>query len=636
MKIFSPFFRTALVLILVACADSSTAASAGREIEASTFPSLAAAVANPRTIDKTIVITRTVKCGNLAVPRNRLIRVRSGGMIDVTGVLDFQGGKPDAGDFSIFRGPGAVTNLGIGKVKWFGAVGDGITEESALVQKAINAVGKGTVLFTSGTYVVANLQLKTGVDLTGQGDASILKLPSYAHARSINGSLADVKGNFPANVLGTTLNHDGVNWFDNGVRARDEGNSTYIVSDVTIKNLVIDGNRAHNPLGDSGLNASAMGAGISLHQASRVIVENCRLINARMDGIHVGYTLHGGSDGITIRNCRFNNNGRTGIALITGKNNKIRNCVIRHAGTGAGIDVEANWDAEINNRHLIKDNYVEGGIALVSARLAKMNDIVLEDNTVVTGPGINGITLSSSQVNGGTIISRTILRGNSGGSAFVVFGDIGPTRSYSSIVIKNNRATNYDYILPAQPKGSMANVVMRDNFFSTKYGLQLYRPYRFDFIGNDIVLTGGSGAAPLFHVLFGQVSVDPDQGATTIRGNTVRGGGVSKLVDTTIGADAPVITPDFLTISANDIEVDVSAVYPMDLHFDVTISGNRFAGFKNSINFIGDIKDTKIVNNEFVASGAAFPLIRNHAAFKRPVVTGNKLKGIYLGVTGSR
>jgi len=613
-------------------AARSDAAQGGGEINVNAYSSFAAAVANPKTAGKTIVISRPVDCGSITVPKDRTVRIVAGGGLIIAGILDFNGRSPVAGDYHIFSGPGTVNNLDKSRVKWFGAKGDGMTEESPLLQKAINAVGKGEVLVTPGTYVVANLQLKTGVNLTGQGDATILKLPDNAHTRSINGSRADTKGNYAANVIATTLNHDGGTWFDNGARARNENNSSYIVSHVTISKLVIDGNRARNTLGDLGLNASAMGAGISLNQASKVTVEKCRLVNARMDGIEVGYTLHGGSDFITIRNCSFENNGRTGIALITGKHNKILNCTIRHSGTGTGIDVEANWDDEVNHRHLIKGNYVEGGIALVSPRLAKMNETVVQGNTVVTGPRQDGITLSSSRVNGGSVISGNKLQGRNGGSAFVIYGDIGPTGGYAPITIKDNQASNYDYILPSQPNGSMANVVMSRNRFTSKYGLQLFRPYRFEFSDNDITLSGGSGAAPLFLALFGQAAVDPDQGATIIRGNTVRGSGVSKLIETSRGADAPVVTPDFVTVAGNNIDVAVSGVYPIELSFDITLSGNRFARLKNGIHFIGDVNGTKITDNEFAASGAPFPLIINQASFKRAVITGNRLTGIHLGM----
>lgn len=623
---------TVLFLSAVAPKVFSATVSGETEVDIQLFPDLEAAIASPRTSGKTIVITRPTSCNTLTVPRNRKIRFGAGGSISVGGILDFQGDQPDAGDYQIFLGSGIVINLGAARVKWFGAKGDGKTEESAQVQKAINAVNKGDMLVTQGTYIVANLQLKTGVNITGQGAASMLKLPASAHTLSINGSLADGKGNYPANVIGTTLNHDGGSWFDNGLRARDENNSSYIVTDVVIKDLVIDGNNSRNTLGDVGMNGSAMGADISLNQVARITVENCHLINARLDGILVGYTLHGGSDYVTIKNCLIENNTRTGIALITGKYNKILDCTIKQAGKRTGIDVEANWDGEVNYRHLIKGNYVEGGIALASPRHAKMTGIIVEGNTVVTKPGADGLVLSSSRINGGSVISNNKLLGAGGGSAFVIYGDSGPTSGYHPIVISNNEATNYDHILPAQPNGSMANISMRDNHFTTKYGLQIYRPYKFEFSNNDVQLSGGLNASPLFLILFGQVSVDPDQGAAAIKGNIVRGKGVSKLIDATVGADSPAISPDFLSIVDNDIDVAASSTFPIDLYFGITLKGNKFANLKNSIHCPGPIAGMKIIDNEFSTSEATFPLIRNEATFKHAVITGNRLTGINLGV----
>lgn len=601
-------------------------------VDVSGFSSLAEAVASPSTAGKTILINMPVKCSTLAVPADRTLSVVSGGSVDVEKVLDFRGGKLDAGDFQVFSGSGSVINLGSSRVKWFGAQGDGKTEESVLVQKAINSVGSGNVLITDGTYIVANLQLKTGVNIIGQGVGSILKLPDNAYRRSINGSLADRNGNYSGNVIGTTLEHSGGKWFDNGTRARDEKNSTYIVTDVIIKDLVIDGNNAANTLGDVGMNGSAMGANICLNQAARITVENCRLANARLDGIMVGYTLHGGSDYITIKNCIFENNTRTGIALITGKYNKILGCTIK-VGAGLGIDVEANWDDEVNYRHLIKGNYVEGGIALASARYANMTGIVVEGNTLVTQPGRNGFTLSSSRVNGGSLISNNKLLGaGGGGAAFAINGDSGRAEGYSPVLISNNKATDYDYIIPAQPNGGVANIIMRNNQFTTKYGIAIYRPYKFEFSSNNVLLSGGSNAAPLFYVLFGQTSVLPNQGVAIIKGNTVKGTGVSKLIEATIGADPPAITTDYLTVVGNDIDAAVSGTFPIELYYGITIKGNIFAKFNNSINCIGNIDGLKIMDNEFVALENRFPLINNNGTFKFAEITDNTLNGIDLSV----
>jgi len=56
-------------------------------------------------------------------------------------------------------------------VRQFGAMGDGVTDDTETVQAAIDAVGKtgGTLLFPPGTYLVTSVGLHTGVRYLGYG-----------------------------------------------------------------------------------------------------------------------------------------------------------------------------------------------------------------------------------------------------------------------------------------------------------------------------------------------------------------------------------------------------------------------------------------------------------------------------------
>ncbi len=68
-------------------------------------------------------------------------------------------------------------------VKWFGAKGDGTTDDTATVQAAINAAVKGTVYFPTGTYI-GNFAAKH-CNIIGDGYDSILfrKIPTCASLR---------------------------------------------------------------------------------------------------------------------------------------------------------------------------------------------------------------------------------------------------------------------------------------------------------------------------------------------------------------------------------------------------------------------------------------------------------------------
>ena len=87
-------------------------------------------------------------------------------------------------------GTGAVTTTVQAKlqetvsVKDFGAVGDGVTDDTAAIQAAITAVntaGGGTVIIPTGTYLVANVILKSNVNIQGQGYGSRLQTTSAAY-----------------------------------------------------------------------------------------------------------------------------------------------------------------------------------------------------------------------------------------------------------------------------------------------------------------------------------------------------------------------------------------------------------------------------------------------------------------------
>lgn len=114
---------------------------------------------------------------DLTIPDNITIKLERGAILTIANgkTLAFNGGL-EAELFQIFTwtGTGEVV-FGAGSIKeiypqWWGAKGDGVTDNTAAIQAAINAVpAKGALVFPSGTYLTGRLRLKSHIKLLGRG-----------------------------------------------------------------------------------------------------------------------------------------------------------------------------------------------------------------------------------------------------------------------------------------------------------------------------------------------------------------------------------------------------------------------------------------------------------------------------------
>ncbi|GLX66344.1 right-handed parallel beta-helix repeat-containing protein [Paenibacillus glycanilyticus] len=161
----------------------------------------------------------------------------------------------------------------------FGAIGDGVSDDTAAFQAAINA-GAGQVYVPKGSYVVKNISIPSNISLIGAGAGSVLKL----HPSSVD--------------------------WDMVIRL-------IRCSNVKISNLTIDGNRGAIGLADNQMH----GIGLDSETAN-ITVENVTIKNTCGDGIWIA----GGSmanpaylsKNIMIRDCYISNAGRQSIALVMG------------------------------------------------------------------------------------------------------------------------------------------------------------------------------------------------------------------------------------------------------------------------------------------------------------------------------
>ena len=154
-------------------------------------------------------------------------------------------------------------------VKDFGAVGDGVADDTAAIQAAVNITTE--VFFPSGTYIVSRLQIPSDTTLSGEaGPSSIIK-------RKDNTSFG---------------------YFIRSVSSRNIG----------FNNLTIDGNKANQTVGYHN---------ILFTECEELSIKQCNLINAKT---YAGISIQGGtneenSSRSIIEGNTFENNDDSGLYI---------------------------------------------------------------------------------------------------------------------------------------------------------------------------------------------------------------------------------------------------------------------------------------------------------------------------------
>jgi hypothetical protein len=513
-------------------------------------------------------------------------------------------------------------------VKDFGAVGDGVADDTAAIQAAINAASN--VYVPAGTYMCGNILVKSNLRITGESTAAILKLLPNATTYSINGSQADVNGRYPGNVICSTLNHTGGSYYDNGTRAKNENNSSYIFENVIIENLTLDGNKAQNQVGDVGLNASAMGAGVSIHQCKNVAVQNCRLINHRLDGVHIGYTLHGGSDYCTITGNYFEGNQRTNIALITGKYNTVsyNSGTATTGGTGVGagaaLDIEANFTDEVNYRHTVVGNRLGGVFGIVAQNIAK-----LQGTTSTGNVWAGGLALSGSGMTAGCVIDGDTFSASSATQNWLT--RYGPNVAGTNILptlIKNCTVSGFAKVLETVATGGQENFIVEGCGFNVESFGQLTRGYKVIFRDNVFNFSGNADAASVFlsSTLGGTVT---NQGQVEFSNNKFYGVSSAKFFWLSRDTSWAVGENDFLFIN-NDVRV-TGATYTFDSVTSMTLEQNRIEGFK-PISIVS-VSSFRMVDNYFAATSAVNLFANQTGTFNDVEITENEFLNVSVNLT---
>ena len=220
----------------------------------------------------------------------------------------------------------------------FGAVGDGIADDTSAIQAAIDA--GACVRIPAGMYRVGRLNLKSNLTIVGDGPASVLQ--ARAGLTLLQG-LSASGGSFLENVELRGLRLVGA------VTKAGFSEHVHLVSIAGVRNLTVDG---------------------------------VHFIGFQGDGLYLGANTDNSRHNLDVRvvNCTFDGvdkNNRNCISVIDGDGVSIRGCIFRRSSRRdmpGFIDVEPNDAANVVRNIQVTGNHFEdtdGAIGAVSIVVLK-------------------------------------------------------------------------------------------------------------------------------------------------------------------------------------------------------------------------------------------------------------------------
>ncbi len=266
-------------------------------------------------------------------------------------------------EIGIYGGMPAVSDI---NVRDYGAKGDGVTDDTAAIQKAIDYAaytnGGGTVVVPDGTYMV---NAETSVNVR-----------------------SNIKLSLSSNAI---------------LMAKPTSSVTYSVIKITnATNVEITGGKVYGEKSRHIGTIGQYGHGISILGSNKIHIADLTSYDCLGDGIYIGSTSQQNycSDVLIERvTCDFN--GRNNMAVISAKNLTINDCVISNAfGTARGLDFEPNYSTDFMQNVVVQNlRTINNGGAGLGIELDKLEtstnkvDITII-NFVDTGSkwAISGIT----------------------------------------------------------------------------------------------------------------------------------------------------------------------------------------------------------------------------------------------------
>ena len=337
-------------------------------------------------------------------------------------------------------GTGAVTRTVQDKlrdtvsVKDFGATGNGITDDTAAIQNAIDAANY--VIVPAGTYVVTRISMRNGVTLEGQGNPTILRK----------------NGSSETSVISANNNHS-----------------------FKILSLQIDGNLVNNPTAADNISIT--------NGCYNFSVVGCETFNAKYSNVL------GLGNGIFVEsNADLAQGTRSCIEL-----NKTNSCAVGILARKVfNIDIQNNAGKSNTFGGIKMDD-----VTLPASTVATTANIVIQGNQYTTsGVGIGlfgvfsnitslGYVLSQDNYTQGFIVVNANVTFNNQFYGIVIQGQ---GVACTSNIVRNNGSSNTNGGMLFNAGYSLcANNIVTDNYY---YGIDAGLAYSATVSGNEISRNG--------------------------------------------------------------------------------------------------------------------------------------------------
>jgi len=291
-----------------------------------------------------VIITKaTTMTANTIIPATMRLVFQNGGSVNQGSNTFTINGPIEAGLYKIFDGTGTIT-FGVATVfaipvTWFGATGDGATDDSVALQAAINAVNAtnaGTVFFPPGDYHFATgLTInQQAIRLVGSGGGVFdtgAALPGQGSRLHYTGTGIAISVDQGRGMYMSDIHLTGTSSATWGIRFCTGGSN---FAGPKMENMTISGFTK----------VGAAGWSIADSQFMTAVTINNVSMTSNYDGMLISGS---GSTTIRTRDCSFTNNDRYGIYVTAGSGLYFDNCILQ-SNNADGIKVVPSGSASID------------------------------------------------------------------------------------------------------------------------------------------------------------------------------------------------------------------------------------------------------------------------------------------------